>query len=74
MDCDLSDISTADRRQAMNDSGSRSREQALARIDVNMLHRTTERVVPRVVQVIALTNPLHGVTGFRLSAVTAYKG
>lgn len=44
--------------------------QAMARIDLNLLHRNTELAIPMVVRVMALKNPLHGVTGYRLSAVS----
>lgn len=45
-------------------------DQTMARIDLNLLHRNTELAVPMVVRVMALKNPLHGVTGYRLSAVS----
>ncbi|MFO8141944.1 MAG: PAS domain-containing protein [Marinobacter sp.] len=46
------------------------RDQTMARIDLNLLHRNTELTVPMVVRIMALHNPLHGVTGYRLSAVS----
>lgn len=46
------------------------RDQTMARIDLNLLHRNTELTVPMVVRIMALKNPLHGVTGYRLSAVS----
>ena len=49
-------------------------ETALARVDVNLLHRSAERTVPAVVRVMVLKDPIHGVTGFRLSALKIANG
>jgi PAS domain S-box-containing protein len=49
-------------------------EATLARVDVNLLHRSAERTVPAVVRVMVLKDPIHGVTGFRLSALKIANG
>ncbi|QFS88872.1 MULTISPECIES: PAS domain-containing protein [unclassified Marinobacter] len=49
-------------------------ETTLARVDVNLLHRSAERTVPAVVRVMVLKDPIHGVTGFRLSALNIANG
>jgi len=47
---------------------------ALARVDVHLLHRSAERTVPVVLRVMVLKDPIHGVTGYRLSALTDTNG
>jgi PAS domain-containing protein len=47
---------------------------ALARVDVHLLHGSAERTVPVVLRVMVLKDPIHGVTGYRLSALTDTNG
>jgi PAS domain S-box-containing protein len=49
-------------------------EDAVARVDVDLRHRSDERTIPAIVQAMVLKDPIHGVTGYRLSALKVANG
>lgn len=44
-------------------------EPGVARVDVHLLHRSQTKPVPVVIRVMAVKDPLHGLAGYRLSAL-----
>ncbi|GGC65626.1 PAS domain-containing protein [Marinobacter halophilus] len=62
-------ITEPDRLRFNQSLAAARQDKTMARVDLNLLHRNTELTVPMIVRVMALTNPVHGVTGYRISAV-----
>ncbi len=75
IDQPFAELVTEPDRQRFNDClEAARRERTMARVDLNLLHRNPELIVPMVVRVMVLKNPVHGITGFRLSAVPGDTG
>lgn len=71
----FSELVAEPEREHFNQCLAAARQEAtLARVEVNFLHRSAERTVPAVVRVMVLKDPIHGVTGYRLSALKIANG
>lgn len=67
-------VTESDRQRFMDCLDAARRDRTMARIDLNLLHSNPELTVPVVVRIMVLRDPIHGFTGFRLSAVPSDTG